>query len=302
MSDLGWVERLLDRPPSCLSELERHVGRLDVDFAGGEGFGHLVRPDRRTPPSRAGLRAGVTHLEASFYFDMYHERPERPREMQLRSLALDLDTGHATLARMLERRFGRGRTVARGDVVHAEHGAWFYLSANPDASARLQWEHVRPEWALPPVAPSSREEILATVVDRVVYETTEGPLAAAIEPLAAAAGAAVTRLISGGLAIDFRPGLPLAMVVAAFRWEEPIAWSGDVHRSSWAVAPRSAVQSRPWLPILGCWQIEAQLDGWPRGPGRAQLPELDVFGPSPSYDLRTCENAVARILILPHRE
>jgi hypothetical protein len=36
LSDLSWIERLLQAPPSCLSELEPLVGRLDVDFAGDE--------------------------------------------------------------------------------------------------------------------------------------------------------------------------------------------------------------------------------------------------------------------------
>jgi hypothetical protein len=113
VSDLGWIEWLLQAPPSCLSELEQLVGRLDVDFAGDEGYGRVFRPDPRTV-GRARVREDITFLSAGFYFDMHHETGRRPRDMRLRDLKLDLDVGHATLARMLEQRFGPGRAVAAG--------------------------------------------------------------------------------------------------------------------------------------------------------------------------------------------
>jgi hypothetical protein len=97
--------------------------------------------------------------------------------------------------------------------------------------------------------------------------------------------------------LSFRPGLPLADVIAALRWENPVAWSGDVHMSSWKVHPH-----RPggdWrAPHLQCWFLEVRLEGWPRGPEGVELPELGRSGPSPTYDVRTCTTKVASIRIL----
>jgi hypothetical protein len=301
VSDLGWVERLLQSPPSCLSKLERLVGRLHVDFAGDEGYGRVFRPDPRTV-GRAEVRRDITFLSAGFFHDIHHEDGRRPRDMWLLDLSLELATSHATLARMLERRFGPGRAVVQGDRPYAEHGKWFYLGATSDASARLLWERKQPEWALPPVAPTTRADFLATLVDRLVCERTEPPIAAALAPLAAAAGAEVRSPISSdgrGLGVGFRPGLPLDMVVAAFRWEAPVAWSGDVHMSVWSVGPLAAAQAPPLRPVLGSWRIWANLDGWPRDPGGADLPRVGGAGPASLYDVRTCQNKVVWISIQP---
>src|SRR4051794_36559469 len=119
------------------------------------------------------------------------------------------------------------------------------------------------------------------------------PIVAALEPLAAAVRAELHAAIRrSGLQIIFRPGLPLAMVVSAFRWETPVATASDVHMSSWSVAPLAVARTPPWSAVLGCWTVKANLDGWPRGPDGAELPRFGDAGLRTAYDLRACQNPV----------
>ena len=295
MSDLRWLEHILRYPPSCLSELEYSVGQLEVDFAGVEGQGLVTRPEPASQ-RRGGVRNDITYLSAKFRWDMHHQDPRRPRDMQLQSFVLDVDTGHVTVARLLDQQFGSGRSVGTGEAMHVEYGTWFYLQSRPDASARLAWEHARPEWALDPIAPEARESFLTALIDRLICDTTIASLVAALEPQLAGAGAELHQQ-GGSIEIAFRPGLPLGLVVESFHWEMPVASSGDVHMSSWQVAPFSVTHEPPWRPVVGRWRIEAYLDGWPRGDNGTPLPEVGRIGPSPLLDLRTANNTIVGITV-----
>jgi hypothetical protein len=293
-NDPRWLETLVQHPPSCLSQLEYWVGSLDVDFAGGEGMGYLQRPAAPTP--RGTLRADVARLGARFAWDMHHERPERPRDMRLRSFWLVLDLGHATVAKLLGQRHGAGHVIDTKDGPIVEYGQWFYLRMQPDGAAQLTWEAERPEWALPAVAPDTREHLLVALFDRLVCDTTIDPIHAAIEPLVGAAGAELLRWNAGQLDLTFRPGLPLATLTTVFRWDQPVASSSDVHMSSWRVYPHRPTTS--WSePHVGPWWIEARLDGWPRGDNGAELPQIGRAGPSPLYDVRGCTNTVIGLTV-----
>jgi len=290
-NDPRWLEKIAEFPPTSLSTLEYWFGPLEVDFAGGEGMGFMLRP---STPTRGQLRLDVRYLSASFWFDMHHEDPYRARDMRLRSFSAGLAAPHATVRRLLEERHGPMREIATDKGPVLECGAWFYLRAQPDGAAHLVYETERPEWAMPAPMPDAREHLVVALFDRLVCDTTLDPIIAAIEPLVAQASADLNTINDGVVYLTFRPGLPLATVLDVFRWDIPVASSGDVHMSSWSVYPY-----RPGVvwsePHVGPWFVEVALDGWPRGPGGAELPQIDRAGPSPQYDVRGCENKVFSI-------
>jgi hypothetical protein len=304
VGDLDWVEAMVQHPPSCVSELEQIVGRLDVDLAGHEGRHGLMRPSPWNPGLRVDLRAGISQLLASFYVDEHGGEVRRPRDLKLRSFSLDLDESHAALARRLAQRFGPGRAFVDQGRIHTEYGAFFSLCAGQSGAAHLAWERVRSEAALPPEARTLHQDLLATFVDRLVCEAAVPPIAAALEPLAAAVGVEVhapdlyASSAARGLGISFRCSLPVATLVTAFRWEEPVASLGD-HSTSSAVGPLAAALAPPWIPVLGRWLIDVRIFGWPRGPEGAALPLIDRGSLAAVYDLRTCQNHVETIAIVP---
>lgn len=74
----GIVGGLITRPPASLAELERLVGRLDVDMAGPEGHGGGVfRPYSPFDPAgeanrvrRGDLRPGIEQAFVAFDYDL----------------------------------------------------------------------------------------------------------------------------------------------------------------------------------------------------------------------------------------
>lgn len=292
-TDPRWLERILEHPPTSLSTLEYWVGALDVDFASGEGMGSVVRP----ASGRGRLRPEVRHLSAQFRYDLHHEDHRRPRDMSLLAVSLALDVAHVTVARMIEAKFGAGRpfTSEQGPLV--EYGAWFYLSDAGDGAAQLRYEVVRPEWAIPPSPRGALENLLHALHDRLICDDDLQTMHAALQPLAAEAGAELRDWnMPRQIDLSFRPAIPLASVLAALRWENPVASSGTVHMSSWRVYPhRPGVASS--APHIKHWFVDVRLDGWPRGPDGAELPQLGRAGPSPLYDARTCVKAVTAISV-----
>ena len=159
------------------------------------------------------------------------------------------------------------------DRIHTEYGAFFSLSAGQSGATHLSWERVRSEAALPPEARTLQQDLLATFVDRLVCEAAVPPIAAALEPLAAAVGVEVhapdlyASSAARGLGISFRCSLPVATLVTAFRWEEPVASLGD-HSTSSAVGPLAAALAPPWIPVLlehppGCLSGEGAREAAP---------------------------------------
>lgn len=281
-TDPRWLEKIVKHPPSSLSTLEYWVGALDVDFAGGEGMGSLFRPAK----GRGALRPEVRHLFAKFRYDHHHEDARRPRDMSLLAVDLTLDVAYVSVAQLLEAQLGAGRPfmTERGSLV--EHGEWFYLRDAGDGSAHLSYEVMRPEWAIPPPPRGALENLLHALHDRLICDDDLRVMFTALQPLAAAAGAELHDWnMPRQIDLSFRPGIPLASVLAALRWENPVASSGSVHMSSWSVYPHRP--ELPWdAPHIKHWHVDVRLDGWPRGPDGAKLPEIGRAGPSPLYDVR----------------
>ena len=69
--------------------------------------------------------------------------------------------------------------------------------------------------------------------------------------------------------------------------------------STWRLYQHS---TNPWDPNIGGFCVDVRLDGWPRGPGGAELAQLGRAGASPLYDVRGCVNTVIAIAAgLPRR-
>lgn len=292
------VAELVARPPSNLRELERLVGRLDVDMAGPEGHGGGVfRPDSpferpQAPagdPQRGRLRRGIVRVFAAFDFDMYHGHPRTADQLRPNQLSLTIELDRAEVLRIAERALGSARVIDRDGREVLELGAWCYLEPT-ERPATLAWHRDRPDWALPPVAAGSPAAFLAALVAVLAEPSPPAARLAELAALGAAAGAAV-EASERGLGVSARPGLPLPEVAAALGWDEPVAWSTNVHMSHWTVGPRDPATGGPARPRIGRWRIEAWLGGWPR-----EAPRLVAGGASPVYDLRDHPGPVVGLL------
>ena len=283
-TDPKWLEKIIVNPPTSLSTLEYWVGALDVEFAGAEGHGHVTRP---SDPPRGNLRREIKFLAATFAFDPYHERAERPRDMSLRSLRVHIDVDATPL---LEAKYGAGRAIEYEGRTYLELGRHFYA-----APGVLLFEVERPTWALPRVADDAYDVLLARLVDQLASESRLEAVLAAIAPYAKAANVDASRS-----ELAFRPGVPLATVVAALGWASPVASAGDVHMTTWQVMP----DAEDWQrrdPHVGQWRVEIRI-GWPRAPDGSELPVVGRHGPSPLYDVRGCQSLVrsVRLQHCPH--
>jgi hypothetical protein len=298
MRQIPWLERMLKHPPRSLSTLESCVGALDVDFAGDEGMGSVVRDVELAGEGamgRGAVRPEIRILWADFLCDLHHEDPHRPRDMSLTTWSMRLAIPHAEVARLLEAELGAGRALTSNvgrSVV--EYGTWFYLN-DLGGNAHLAYEVRQPEWAIPPVPQSALEDLLHALHDRLICDDALATIHAALAPLACAAGAELRDRTPGQIDLAFRPAIPLALVLEALRWTDPVASSSDLRLTSWRVYPNGT----EWMtPHVKQWFVEVRLADWPRGPDHAELPALGRAGASPLYDLRTCVTPVTSITVL----
>lgn len=176
-----------------------------------------------------------------------------------------------------------------------EYGTWFYLHDLPD-QAHLAYEVQQPEWAIPPVPQSTLEDLLHALHDRLICDDELAPMYAALEPLTRAAGAELRDGNAGQIDLSFRPAIPLALVLEALRWTDPVASSSDLRMSSWRVYPHRPELVR-MTPHVKHWFVDVRLADWPRGPDDAELPAFGRAGASPLYDLRTCVTPVMAITV-----
>ena len=291
------VAGLVARPPATFRDLERLIGRLDIDMAGQEGRGSGVfrpkspfAPGGMTGDVRLGkLRPGVVRTYVGFQFDPYHGMPRSTDQLRPNRVSVSVDLDRDQVRGILEQRFGVPRSVEQDGKETEEFGRWYYLGPWP-RPATLDWQERQPDWALPAVAAGAAETFLAALVEGLGAGADAGAIAATLGRLAVAAGATIYG--SGGrLQVSARPGLPLTAVAAAFGWEMPVAWSTDVHMSSWVVGPLDAARGGPARTRSGGWVVEVRLARQP-----ADAPVLDTRGPSYLYDMRERADPVATLL------
>jgi hypothetical protein len=291
------LDGLASRPPGNLRELERLVGRLDVDMAGPEGRGGGVfRPESPFAPggvtggSRLGdLRPGLVRMFASFDHDPHHGHPRTTEGLRPNQVSVSLDLDRRGVRRALEGAFGPPRSIQREGKPVEEFGRWYYLEPW-DRPTSIAWHRERPDWAVPPVPPSSSEAFIAALVRALAGGADADRVAVQLAPLAASAGATITG--SGGrVTITARPGLALPAVAAAFGWQEPVAWSTDVHMVRWMVGPKDPGHGGPAPTKIGGWLVEAWLDRAPR-----DAPTTTARGPSLVYDVRAHQGSVVTLV------
>lgn len=289
---MNWLEGITKWDPVELSRLEYFLGTLDIDWTGGEASGWIYRPSLGWPP-RGQLRAEVKRIAVTLVTDMYRGDPRRATA-RVRSFDVDLDVGHATVARALAARFDSPRPVRRDDREYLEYGT-YYLACAENASALLSWYRARPEWAIPPRSAEALTYLLEVLLDRLICDDQSRAIFAALEPLVASAGCELR-----GVALDFKPPIALASVVGALRLDAPTASAHDVHQTSWyveTVGPDGRIAGAR----IGVWELEIVLEGYPRGPEGRQLPERGRAGPSPRLDLTDCVTRVSSISFSPPR-
>jgi hypothetical protein len=141
---------------------------------------------------------------------------------------------------------------------------------------------------MPPVAADAYAVLAASIVEQLSVHDRLEPILAAIAPHVTAANGELTEHY-----ISFRPGVPLAIITQALGWNSAVAYSSDVHMSSWDVYPRADYDERK-EPHVGRWRVGVHLAGWPRS-ASGELPELEDSGPSSVYDVRTCDTLVSSL-------
>ncbi len=285
---LELAERIVKRAPLRLSELEAVVGPLNVDSTGPEGTGPFTRADASSLPK------GLIGLSIDPLFDVHHEDPKRPRDLRFRAVRYDFDAPPDGLARVVGSSCGTPRVFGRDD------GTWFeYRVAGADrgfvylhpvaARTTLYWEHARPQWAHAHVPDDARRTLLAHVIAALMVSDAPKQVVARIR----------SQLVGGGATVDtwattvwvqFKPSVPLAVVVGALGWKDPLAYSGDVHQESWTVIPAELLRRNAREPNIGRWRVNVRLAERP-----TDVPTRGYHGPSSLYELESKPFDVASI-------
>jgi hypothetical protein len=242
-----------------VSELEAIVGPIAMSFRSEdhENMGFLSRPRS----GRGDFTKLVPRLSVTYAWDVYHEDPTRPRDVELLELALDVRGDAAEAEQILRAHFGAPRTVRDGDTTYDAFHPFYVarLAATPDRF-RLAWFAEVPRFAIPAPDAGVRERWLRGLRDRLATAKSIDEVAAYCASVPAGAGVKIT----GALDIELVPPAPASLVVDVFAWAPAIGVSHDVHMASWHVERRDD----KWLPIAGAksqWQIDARLGGWPGG-------------------------------------
>lgn len=275
------VGKLVAHPPARLSELEATVGPIHMSFdrKDHDDLGSIVRP-RHGEPEFSKL---VPSLVAVYNFDLYHEDPARPRDVQLTALSLEIRGDPAEAERILRDRFGAPRAVTEtieGKPI-ATYAAFhpFYLHRYPGVADRFQlaWYAEVPRWAIPEPDPKARLAWLRQLHHRIATAHSIDEIAAFCRAAPPAAGIQITGTLDtkanpyGRPAKDGRdywielyPPVRAKLLADVFGWTPAVGVSHGVHRSSWHLERRDG----DWLPISGAdaqWEIGAYLTSGPTG-------------------------------------
>ena len=266
-----------------LSELEAIVGSLKVDFGGREGMGHLSRPTlEETVANASSLPAGLVGVSVNAWFDIHHEEPKRPRDLRFRSVVYRFDATPSDLARVIESVHETPRVIDHGGMCFeytAGHRGLLYLPIADTPAAQLEWHETRPDWAYPRVPDDARRTLLAHLIAALTVSDTPEQVAARVRSAIAAGGAAIDTY-GDTVWLKLNPSLPLAVVLQAFGWADPLAYSGDVHQQQWTVIPAETLRRNAGDPTIGRWRVDVRLTGRP-----VDAAERGYLGPSPLYDL-----------------
>jgi hypothetical protein len=259
-------------PPTPLSRLEAIIGPVAMSFARDdhENMGSLSRPQ---------FSSLIPHLHIDYAFDMYHERPERPRDVQLLNYALHVRGDRGAVEALLTARFGAPRHVATDHRAYAAYDPFYVADGHGDTFI-LEWHERQPRWAIPVPDASARTAWLEGLRDRIATAHTVDELDAYCRPGAASAGVELIGTLNTGLNryaeftfphadtrdyhLRFTPPVRAQHLAAVFGWHPAVGHTGDVHMSVWELRRRDD----NWHPISGAlqhWEVVARLGGWPQG-------------------------------------
>ncbi|HWO23863.1 MAG TPA: hypothetical protein VNO30_34210 [Kofleriaceae bacterium] len=282
------VRHLVERRPARMSELEAIMGPLAGPIAMSfrdedhENMGWLDRPRN----GKGEFTALVPRLRVEYRFDMYHERPTRPRDVGLESFTLEVRGDAALAERILREELGATRTVVDGATRYAAVHP-FYVARDPSAPDRfrLSWYAEVPRFAIPTPDPQARAAWLRALARRIAIARSVDEVAAFCKDAPAAAGIEIVGTLNSTANphgrptkdprdywIKFVPPVRATAVAAAFEWGMIVGVTHDVHMSTWLVER----QADTWLPTAGAdaqWEIRATFtkspDGGPVKHGRA---------------------------------
>ncbi|MFI5908511.1 hypothetical protein [Dactylosporangium sp. NPDC051541] len=250
------VARLIDAPPVRLSDLEAVIGPVAMSFdpADRENMGSLSRP---------GFSALIPRLHVDYRFDVYHDDPERPRDVELRSCTLHVRGDGRAAEAVLEARFGAARAVANEYRPYAVYQP-FYLWAVPPENGTfvVEWHAEPPRWALPVPAAAARTGWLEGLRDRIAGARTFAEIEAYCTRPAPGAGIEIAG--RGDCVVRFAPPVNARHFATVFGWLPAIGQARGVHMDSWELRRRG--EGRP--PVGGAlrqWELSAELGGRPSG-------------------------------------
>src|SRR5262245_7412700 len=273
------VARLIATPPTLLSRLEAIVGPVAMSFAreDHENTGFLSRP--RPAINEGEFSPLIPRLTVRYAFDIYHETPQRLRDVRLLDYALHVRGDRRAVEALLAARFGVPRHVASEHHAYAAYHPFYLADAHRDAFI-LQWYAQQPRWAIPVPDASTQTAWLEGLRDRIATARTIDEIEAYCRAGAASAGVEITGTLNTGLNryaefafphddardyhLRFTPPIRAQRLAAVFDWHPAVGHPGDAHMSTWEIWRRG----ERWYPIGGAlqhWELAAVLDGWPHG-------------------------------------
>jgi hypothetical protein len=278
--------------PARLSDLEGVIGPVDLSFRSEdqENRGFLFRPRLGDRGEHSPL---IPRLTIRYAWDMHHQDPTRPRDVELLECRLQVRGDLAEVETAVLDRFGPSRQV----VEHGQQGSttWaasppLYVADGHPGLVQVAWFAATPRFAVPEPDAAARQAWLAELaavaqgarsVDEVdgfcraappgVGIHVTGPLNQRLNPYAE-----FTFPLEDARDhwIRFVPPVNASALATAFGWSPAVAVSHDVHMASWHLQQRGA----GWRPITGAlqhWEVEARLTTAPSGP-----PDAGFAGPN----------------------
>jgi hypothetical protein len=244
------VFEFVRRPPIVVGDLVAALGVQPADLVqeGMSGMGSIM--------VTTGLPPAVTGLSASYWWDLYHERP--------------VSSAVALAQRSLSRytvRFAAGRPACEAEL-RAVHGpptpvagrhryGPFFVDGDGERFV-LEWFATTPDWAMPPVDAAARMRAVAELAARVTGASSAQELALALADVPADAG-----ITASGIELRFQPPMLASDLARALGCPDAVAQTVDVHMSSWTLA--TVTGDRTARLRLGRWRVDTHVDGGASG-------------------------------------